>query len=599
MDGPPVSMLPAPARAALRWTLLLCTAACATPFADPATLAGRGCACGGGSVRREQRAAAVPRPTPQPPRVARPRARDSGLWALGSGQPEDASAGAAPRTTRRARAPPRLPPGGASTFWDRQSAQAPRGAAGGPAAEAEAPTDVLVLGTSQTHSSTVIWLHGKAGDPPRAWLRALAKLNMPWCKFLLPVAASRRGADAMRGEGQGGSASGALLEPTAGWEDGAAEDDESLRGAVQMVHELIDREAELGVLPDKVVVGGFGQGAAVALLASLTYPRQLAGVASFAGYLPAPLLRAGGGALRGGALDVAVVAAYLPVLLCHGSRDAVVPVMTGLGTYKALVALGTRPSFRSVQGVGHGVSREMMGLLRQFLLSNVGPQWPGGLGALAPGDAQRALEGLAVSEILDFLHARNIDTSSCARRSDLVALAQRVVAPRAAAGAAPYARGGWEGFLDNNVPMNPPSFAGERLGGDGIGKAGAGGRVRETFVRETFAVARGVTEDDAREWRRWAETEEQSAASRAFGEWRQRQSGLASVWQGDSMLAEADEACARGDIPRARSLLDSARTAYQMDGAEGMKLVLKVRVYVCTYAPCARTHADLHIRTCT
>ena len=142
-------------------------------------------------MRREQRAAAVPRPTPQPPRVARPRARDSGLWALGSGQPEDASAGAAPHTgpTRRARAPPRLPPGGASTFWDRQSAQAPRGAAGGPAAEAEAPTDVLVLGTSQTHSSTVIWLHGKAGDPPRAWLRALAKLNMPWCKFLLHVAA--------------------------------------------------------------------------------------------------------------------------------------------------------------------------------------------------------------------------------------------------------------------------------------------------------------------------------------------------------------------------------------------------------------------------
>jgi len=41
------------------------------------------------------------------------------------------------------------------------------------------------------------------------------------------------------------------------------------------------------------------------------------------------------------------------------------------------------------------------------------------------------------------------------------------------------------------------------------------------------------------------------------------------------MLAEADEACARGDILRARSLLDSARTAYEMDGAQGMKLVLQ------------------------
>ena len=39
----------------------------------------------------------------------------------------------------------------------------------------------------------------------------------------------------------------------------------SLWGAVEMVHDLIGREAKLGIEPDKVVVGGFGQGAAVAL----------------------------------------------------------------------------------------------------------------------------------------------------------------------------------------------------------------------------------------------------------------------------------------------------------------------------------------------
>ena len=139
---------------------------------------------------------------------------------------EDASA-ATPGAVRRTRAPPRLPPGGASTFWERESARAPLGAAGDapalpPQKLEESPTDVLVLGTSQTHSSTVIWLHGKAGDPPRAWLRALAKLNMPWCKFLLPVAATRPGAARREGgsDGELGMDS-MLLEPTGGWDDGA------------------------------------------------------------------------------------------------------------------------------------------------------------------------------------------------------------------------------------------------------------------------------------------------------------------------------------------------------------------------------------------
>jgi predicted metal-dependent HD superfamily phosphohydrolase len=34
-------------------------------------------------------------------------------------------------------------------------------------------------------------------------------------------------------------------------------------------------------------------------------------------------------------------------------------------------------------------------------------------------------------------------------------------------GTATYDRFGWEGFLDNNVPMNPPPLSGERLRGAG------------------------------------------------------------------------------------------------------------------------------------
>jgi len=97
----------------------------------------------------------------------------------------------------------------------------------------------------------------------------------------------------------------------------------------------------------------------------------------------------------------------------------VVPLASGLAAYKALVSLGTRPTFRSLRGVGHGVSADMMGQLRSFLLSNVGPRWPGGLGSIGvpndwgAEDVRRHLDSLSVSELMDFLHARNVDTSRC------------------------------------------------------------------------------------------------------------------------------------------------------------------------------------------
>jgi predicted esterase len=484
----------------------------------------------------------------------------------------------------RAAGPPlRLPPGGASTFWDRERGTQ-TGSDGWTAPDARpqavGSTEVLVLGASRPHSATVIWLHGCAGDPPRGWLRAVSKLNMPWCKFLLPVAASRRqaGQDVQVGKAGDG---GGLLEPTTGWADDDLDtpaEPESLWRAVEMVHDLVDREAGLGVLPDRIVIGGFGQGAAVALLAALTYPEQLAGAACFAGYLPSSMLgRAGPRAPRAGGLDVSVAAAYLPVLMCHGSRDAVVPVTTGLATYKVLVSLGTRASFRSMQGVGHGVSGDMMGMLRLFLLSNVGPRWPGGSLGVAPSggpeEVQQFVQGLSVSEILDFLHARNIDTSGCVRKSDLVALAGRVLAQpaprRAGQGGAGEARFGWEGFLDYNVPMNPPPWvSGERVSGSSFGPAdaAAGGAPWVPGEPGSGILDGGGDQEDR-------VVQGASLASRAFAEWRALYNGMNSVWQGDSMLVEADEALGVGDIARARSLFDSARTAYELDGAGDRILV--------------------------
>lgn len=49
------------------------------------------------------------------------------------------------------------------------------------------------------------------------------------------------------------------------------------------VHRALDSLVERGVPPERIMTGGFSQGAAMALLAALTYPKRLGGVIMFSG----------------------------------------------------------------------------------------------------------------------------------------------------------------------------------------------------------------------------------------------------------------------------------------------------------------------------
>jgi len=49
------------------------------------------------------------------------------------------------------------------------------------------------------------------------------------------------------------------------------------------VHEAIDKLVAEGVPPERIVVGGFSQGGAMAVLSALTYPKRLAGIIVFSG----------------------------------------------------------------------------------------------------------------------------------------------------------------------------------------------------------------------------------------------------------------------------------------------------------------------------
>jgi predicted esterase len=50
-------------------------------------------------------------------------------------------------------------------------------------------------------------------------------------------------------------------------------------------HSLIDQEVAKGIPANRVVIGGFSQGSAMALLSGVTYKEQLGGIFGLSGYL--------------------------------------------------------------------------------------------------------------------------------------------------------------------------------------------------------------------------------------------------------------------------------------------------------------------------
>ena len=107
--------------------------------------------------------------------------------------------------------------------------------------------------------------------------------------------------------------------------------------SARRVADCIDRELQLGVAPARVVLAGFSQGGAVALYTGLRYPDRLAGILAMSGYLPFPETLAA---------ERSAANSDVPILLCHGRSDPVVPIAMGLEARRDLETHGYAPEWR-------------------------------------------------------------------------------------------------------------------------------------------------------------------------------------------------------------------------------------------------------------
>ena len=137
-----------------------------------------------------------------------------------------------------------------------------------------------------------------------------------------------------------------------------AQDEAGLRESMALIEELLAREQERGIPSERIVLAGFSQGCAMALLTGVRHASQLAGIVGMSGYLPLAELTAA---------ERSPAGQSTPIFLAHGLHDEVVVRQRGQDSRDALVALGYEVEWHEYP-MPHSVCPEEIADLEKFLL---------------------------------------------------------------------------------------------------------------------------------------------------------------------------------------------------------------------------------------
>lgn len=109
------------------------------------------------------------------------------------------------------------------------------------------------------------------------------------------------------------------------------EDEAGLRKSQAQIEELIAHEKSRGIPAGRIVVAGFSQGCAMALMVGLRHAEKLAGIVGMSGYLPLADKTAA---------ERSAASQDVPIFLGHGTRDGVVVLPRAVDSRDALKAMG-------------------------------------------------------------------------------------------------------------------------------------------------------------------------------------------------------------------------------------------------------------------
>jgi len=218
-----------------------------------------------------------------------------------------------------------------------------------------------IIPAAVKQTARLIFLHG-LGDVGASWLEAFNMYRIakaaPHVKFIFPNAPVQRVTLNM-----------GMPMPTwfdiYGLDQNAKEDQEGIEKSSKFLNDLVEEEIKNGILPERVIVGGFSMGGAVALHAALTSPHTLGGVLALSTWLP--LSTTFPKALISGDKKV-----NLPILQCHGDQDPMVQIKWARLTEQGVKAMGFQQyTFKEYRNMGHSSCDEEMADVSSFVVQNL------------------------------------------------------------------------------------------------------------------------------------------------------------------------------------------------------------------------------------
>jgi len=200
------------------------------------------------------------------------------------------------------------------------------------------------------HAPVVMIFGHHMGSGPEAWLDLCTQwhMKMPYIRFILPRASNRTIAAYQDQEATAwydipkNYRKNTTFTPAPGIEE-----------SKDIWEGIIKEEVD----PDtRVILAGFSHGAAMALYVAHTVKiPNLIAVVSMDGYLP-PVTN--------------VQRLDAQVYMCHGSTDDVIPIESGIDTYKILCSVDTHTDFKEFN-VGHTVCEEECRDITRWLKKNI------------------------------------------------------------------------------------------------------------------------------------------------------------------------------------------------------------------------------------
>lgn len=217
--------------------------------------------------------------------------------------------------------------------------------------------NAVITGATKNYSSVLIFLHG-LGDTGHGWASILKDVVPPSCKIICP------NASAIPVTLNGGMRMPSWFDICSLSSDGI-EDADGIRKAATKLEEIVASESSNGVPFNKIFVGGFSQGGAVALYHALTSDHSgYAGVVALSCWLPLHKTFVSDP-------SILKMPKTTPILQCHGTFDPVVNFKIGNLTSEHLKALSLpNHEFKAYQGLDHSSCPEEMTAVKDFLAKN-------------------------------------------------------------------------------------------------------------------------------------------------------------------------------------------------------------------------------------